>query len=32
MPNNNDDGALLKQTVIFGIIAAGVVALFVVAS
>ena len=32
MSNNNDDGALLKQTVIFGIIAAGVVALFVVAS
>ena len=32
MSNNNDDGALFKQTVIFGIIAAGVVALFVVAS
>jgi hypothetical protein len=32
MSNNNDDGALFKQTVIFGIIAAGVIALVVVAS
>lgn len=32
MSNNNDDGALFKQTVIFGIIAAGVIALVVVAT